>query len=296
MCIPAHLHLALLERHAVEADDKLGQGEEAEVYALGPDRVLKLFSPAVESAALESREAFYASLERSGVPFAVPRVLAHGEWSGIRYAIEARIPGSTLSRMLPRLDGAARDRALVGYAEAATQVARIGHRSRPFGEILSLSPLVADRWSSYLLARSGADLHASRGEVSQSIERPERALERLARWLAGRPEPEPGLVHGDFHPANVMVDDAGRVTGVIDFGGLTLCGDPRLDQACALLSLAGLDGATAVDRQLVSNHLGRRGLRDEDVRLYALFYAFRFLQTAREDLIRWCLDTIRTAC
>lgn len=57
----------------------------------------------------------------------------------------------------------------------------------------------------------------------------------LARWsdLASSPtwDAPPLWLHGDLHPANVLVDD-GRVSAVIDFGDIT-AGDPATDLAVA---------------------------------------------------------------
>jgi aminoglycoside phosphotransferase (APT) family kinase protein len=47
----------------------------------------------------------------------------------------------------------------------------------------------------------------------------------------------PVWLHGDFHPANILVND-GRVSGVIDFGDLT-AGDPAADLAVAWMLLPG---------------------------------------------------------
>ena len=38
-------------------------------------------------------------------------------------------------------------------------------------------------------------------------------------------------MHGDLIPANVLVDEAGRPSAVIDFGFLTTAGDPAFDAA-----------------------------------------------------------------
>ena len=93
-----------------------------------------------------------------------------------------------------------------------------------------------------------------------------------------------------------MADARGRIVGVIDFGGLTLSGDPQLDAAASVLHLSGLDDVTEADRQVVLGHLRTRGLTDEDLDLDRLFYAFRCLDTPRAGLLRWCLATIQAAC
>lgn len=219
-----------------------------------------------------------------------------GQEGETHHTTEARIPGSSLSEALLHLVGAARHDALLAYAEASVRIAEIGLPPGRFGEIVAVPPLLADSWADFVAARAEADLRRSGDRLAAAVERPWRALARLEAWLARRPATEPRLVHGDYYPANVMVDHAGRVTGVIDFGGLTLRGDPRLDPACALLFLTGLDGVTAEDRDVVALHLRNHGLCDDDLRLYGLFYAFRFLDTEREGLFRWCARTIQAAC
>ncbi len=57
-----------------------------------------------------------------------------------------------------------------------------------------------------------------------------------AAWADGLAAPAwpgaPRWLHGDLHPANFLVDEQGRLSGVIDFGDLT-AGDPATDLAVA---------------------------------------------------------------
>ncbi|WP_433160888.1 aminoglycoside phosphotransferase family protein [Kribbella sp. CA-247076] len=63
-------------------------------------------------------------------------------------------------------------------------------------------------------------------------------------WDDGVAAPEwagpPKWLHGDLHPANVVVTDDGALSGVIDFGDLSI-GDPATDLAAAWVLLP--DGA-----------------------------------------------------
>ncbi len=66
-----------------------------------------------------------------------------------------------------------------------------------------------------------------------------RAAELLALWteLAATPSwsGPPTWLHGDLHPHNLVVDDAGELAAVVDFGDLT-AGDPATDLATAWLT------------------------------------------------------------
>jgi hygromycin-B 7''-O-kinase len=67
---------------------------------------------------------------------------------------------------------------------------------------------------------------------------------RLTGWFErlGQPSPERVLIHGDIAPQNLLADDAGDLTGIVDWGD-AMCADPaaefakvRLAQVPALLA------------------------------------------------------------
>jgi len=56
-------------------------------------------------------------------------------------------------------------------------------------------------------------------------------LVRVPSW-----EGPPSWIHGDLHPANLLLDDAGGLAAVLDFGDMA-AGDPATDLATAWLTL-----------------------------------------------------------
>jgi aminoglycoside phosphotransferase (APT) family kinase protein len=88
----------------------------------------------------------------------------------------------------------------------------------------------------------GMDLYLTRSGpgfcMHESLERYDDRTRRLLAWVrevgAQSPPVESGmdLVHPDFHPWNVLVDDRHRITGVIDWDAA-----PRGDRHFALVTL-----------------------------------------------------------
>ena len=190
----------ILRQYAVSVEEKIGEGDEAEAYALGAHRIIKVFKPGCNPETIDRRRTFYDMVDASTASFAIPKIFDHEQMDGVHYTVEARIAGTSLTDALPCFDAARRRDALLAYADAAMAIRKIGCPIRDFGEIVSAPPLLADSWSDFVLARVETDLGRSLARVTSTIDRPHRAIERIGRVLAARPVIEPCLVHGDYFP------------------------------------------------------------------------------------------------
>lgn len=285
----------ILRQHRSSAADRLGGGDEAEVYALGPERVIRFYKEVPRCDLAKRRRDFYATLDCSRVAFRVPVILDDGERDGVYYTVEQRIAGVSLADALPRLAGTARQRALRGYAETSLAVRRLGCPQAGFGEVLAPSPIRSETWPDFILSRASICLEDQYHAVAARVDRADRALRQLEGLLAECPCSRPELVHGDYYPANVMIDADGQVTGLIDFGALTVMGDPRMDAAGAVLYLTGMVDVTTADKRIVLDGVQEQGINEAVLALYRIFYAFRFLATDREGVLHWCIETLRWA-
>lgn len=110
-------------------------------------------------------------------------------------------------------------------------------------------------------------------------------LERVADWLvANRPtSARPGIIHGDFHFANVLVHPTrGELAAVVDWELCTI-GDPLLDLGHLLATWPG-DGAGGVGEgitdlptkaELVHRYEARTGRSVDDVDWFHVLAAYR---------------------
>ena len=98
---------------------------EAEVYAYGPDAVLKLYAGTASLADLRTLQAFYDALDRQHLPYALPRIHTVAEEAGFLVTIEQRLAGTRLSALLPGLPKSQLDRLMQRYLSAALAVSSI---------------------------------------------------------------------------------------------------------------------------------------------------------------------------
>jgi aminoglycoside phosphotransferase (APT) family kinase protein len=129
----------------------------------------------------------------------------------------------------------------------------------------------------------------------------DRVLTIWQEALAAPPYAGPPLwLHGDLHPANLLVSEDGELAAVLDFGDLT-AGDPATDLATAWLTFDDVAGQAFSDR--VTRSTGRSAAIDEAAwaraRGWALAMASAFLahsddDPAFADLGREAMDRVLT--
>lgn len=208
--------------------------------------------------ALERQAAFLREIE-GRLPFATPvieTIAADGS-----YTIERRIPGESLLIRLRRLGGAERQAALSSYAESAEAISTVVLPDRPYGQVLDDQPLTAVSWRDYLrlsldrfAARNGAAIAAAGFDLANLKAQAIALLDGVAA------APPRALVHGDYFPGNVLIDERLTVSGLVDFSAWTVVGDPLLDILGAAIFLEMTAEATDSDVALVrSAILARHG-------------------------------------
>lgn len=285
-------------RFDVAPTDLLGAGGESEVYALDDARVLRIYKPGVRAEYVERRRGFYDLLAARRPPFELPVVLEGGRLGDRLYTVERRMPGRVFAEVLPTLRGADRERALASYLSVAEKIGEVCLPDRPFGEIMTADePVQRDSWPEFLWERLQQSYRLSQPDLERDVPDIGVALALVRSELRGLEGfAERRLVHGDYFPGNVYVDDELEIRGVGDFGYSTVVGDPRLDLAGAIAFLEVVDGHRPEDTAFVTR-LARERHETDIVRwldLYRLYYSFYFSTCKVDDppTYAWCVRNL----
>ncbi len=271
----------VLEQFGVHARDLIGEGGESRVYALGDDTILRL--PRSRTFESGSRVRLADFLEQIGgrLPYATPEILDIGPRD--TYTIERRLPGRVMTDVLRIASSDARDHAFRNYVTAAEALGQVEMPHLPFGHALDPAPVRADSWHTFARESLAQFRARNRITIAKEIGDPYVLFDKAADMILHLPETPPhALVHGDFLPGNVLMDNRLQVTGVIDFGMYTAIGDPLLDLAVSYLSLELLPETSAHDARFVRDILlERHGDEIADAfRFYRAYLAFSMADPA----------------
>ena len=294
-----HGQQAVLDRFGLTERDLIGTGGESEVYALGSDRVLRIYRATHEAPAamIAQLRPLYAAWSGVNPGLQIPQILDSGQIGERWFSVDRRMSGQSLSGWLATAEVDQRRPALLSYLEAATRIQQLpspvpGH-ARLLGEdapreFSTLAELLTDQ-----LLRI---MPHSQQRLEQDVPGISRVWDELQAWLRAR-EGAPRLVHGDFCPPNcyvsVLPDGRPVVTGVGDFSPHTLHADPMMDVAGAImfLELEQYPGAAEDARWLADQAYQRFGPDlIQSLSMYRLYFGFYFSNAHEFDpvLYGWC--------
>jgi aminoglycoside phosphotransferase (APT) family kinase protein len=294
---PTRVHV-ILNRFGLFDSDLLGKGSESRVYSLDKEHVLRIYNSNMAWEYVEARRIFYESLAKEELPFAVPEILTVGAWVGHIYTVEKRMPGRDFEQVLVTLRGAERAKALTSYLEVAAALGAVRFPDKPYGELIRPDRLQKQSWQAYLAARMEETLASSRIDLEQDVPH----LDTVLKWIDKQlsllgAEPPKSLVHGDYFPANVFVDDEFQISGVGDFSYATVAGDPRMDLAGAILFMETTRDYCRNDTRFLRRQVEQRWGREllEVVDVYRLYYSIFFSGCKADDPVTyyWCVGNLR---
>lgn len=276
----------------------LGAGMEGVVFALGADRVAKVWFERTEFDVNRLRAFYQAAARGSGLRLAqIEEVMtASGRVVSVEHRV-AGVPvgGSGQPRIRPD-DNAVRQLgdALAGLASIPPHPALADLPLLP-GEPPAAEGATFVQTLASLIERRVPPVAAAL-DTALAGGLPVTTTRVLDELDALRPR-RAGLVHGDLIPDNVLVDGT-SVPGVIDFGFLTTWGDPDFDVAVSAAIFDMYGPETASTTALLTHSLASRfDTPASTIRTYrdayALVTAGTYGSGPDDGHFRWCVDVLR---
>jgi Ser/Thr protein kinase RdoA (MazF antagonist) len=191
-----------------ELGRRIGAGRTAEIFALGDDRVVKLFYPGFSEFAIQTEARASQLVAKAGLP--APGFFGLVEINGRQGTIYERLAGETMLARLVR-----RPHELLSSTRKFADLHRQLHQYE-VSELISYRDCLADR------------IQNAPGLITTQ-------KDQLINCLRCLPSGRQVVCHGDFHPDNIMLTDRGPV--IIDWMNAR-SGEAVADVARTLLLLA----------------------------------------------------------
>lgn len=277
-------HLASFNPNQAEL---LGEGGEAQVYALDEAHVVRLFREGTAAEDVAARTTLLAEIAAGAThsPFETPIVLEQGEIFGRIYTLEKRIRGTSLLTALSSATGDVRRRLIEQYMDTAWRIGEIEMERDFFGEIGRKDAIQTSIWQAYLTERASHSLASS----------PLKQLDANAFSAAiGECSGKPALIHLDYFAGNVMAD-GDKLTAVIDFGYSSIIGDRRMNALVAaahLITPRITPTVSAEDQAVAFAWLRERDLFDYYERGLPWLAAFWTFAHDDAELFKWCCSIL----
>ncbi len=293
----------ILQRYHVSPNARLSSGMEAEVYAYGSDAVLKLYPGTVTLSDLHILGRFYNALDRQHVPYALPRIHTVVQEGHFFISIEQRLPGTPLSALLPVLADTQLETLMQRYLTAAIAVSHIPvpptvDRYKLFDPD-GLSDRVHGDWHQFLARNISHKLTQVAPYLHRDVPQFAENLQRLCTFLDQPYHGEYRLIHGDFFPGNLLINETYHITALLDFGLLTMYGDHLFDLATGWVFFDMYDELKVQARErylsMLLDRLGEhvRGKLYRYVLIYSILSANMYSSTCTDGHYQWCVANLR---
>jgi aminoglycoside phosphotransferase (APT) family kinase protein len=230
-----HVTSNILKKYKIDEADFLGKGMEAEVYLYENDKVFKIYNPKATLTKLQLLKQFYESIKPEGISFKLPRIHKIIEEEDRIITIENRIEGKNIQKALSEYDEERLNAFLENYLSVILQIRSIQFDPKFEGYKLlndyDVPPSQQKDWNDFLKQYLINKQNEVKDYLSKDVVNYQNKFDRLIRILSSKYKGDHSLIHGDFYPGNLLVNEDGKINGVIDFGMMTMCGDYLFDVA-----------------------------------------------------------------
>jgi len=292
----------ILQKYGLSLDSQISRGMEAEVYALGANAVLKLYAGTTALADLQILKDFYDSLAQQTAPYQLPRIYTVTEEEVCVVTTEQRLAGTKLSTVLPLFTNQQVDELMEHYLTAQLalsnlQVSPAFNRYKLFDPNHLSLPSQGD-WHQFLWRNINYKLIQLIPFLKRNVDQFAAKLVQLRAVLDQPYQGNYHLIHGDYFPGNLLINEQHEITAILDFGLFTLRGDYLFDIATGWVFFDMYDELKIEIRdrylKVVINRLGEsvRGKLYRHVLIYSLLSANTYSPDCTDGHYQWCVANL----
>ncbi len=282
-----------------ESPRLLGHGMEGAVYEIDRDRVAKIWFEKSQPS-LQRNSVFYEALAGKDFGFATPRIHEVHLIGDRGVTIEERLFGVNLTDHL-KAGRSTLEAARFTFIDVLAELAASG----PMPEARVL-PVMGE---SVPLYEPAGDFAQALGDLVERrlahswhvldpvVEELDKKIDALRDRLCEIDSGDRSFIHGDMILDNILVNDAGVPTAVLDWGFFTTEGDPAFDAAVAA-SIFDMYGEGALDTELglyaqIEERLGyRRHALLVYRAAYSLVTANAYSVDGKDGHFAWCVSAL----
>lgn len=292
----------ILKKYEVSKFEYINKGIESEVFAVNDEQVLKIYKSKSHARSLSILKEFYASINRSLLPFEIPVIHTVSVEGNYCVTLEKRLPGTPMARILPSLLPDEIDEMLESYLNAQLCLQRIKMpdttlRYRLFDEE-NLSDRFAGDWNHFICRILASRVKKIESLLEHKVEKLQLKIDLLTSVFRKPYTGEYFLIHGDYFPGNILINDFRHITAILDFGIFTMYGDPLYDIATGWVFFDMFDELKAnIRKRYYSLLLKKMGKHiQEQINTYVLLYSILscdiYPQDLKGDHFNWCVNNL----
>jgi len=289
------LSIDILKALGISEPILIGKGDQAWVYKYKPGTVIKIYRK-IKTDYLESLAKLEKIIAKQNLPFAVTEIYEIHEKDGIYYTLEKELMGKTLGKVFFSLSDENKEKALVQFLKAIDFLKKVTLGDYNFGQVLTTGEEIsASSWVEFLNKKLTQRINLVKDRLEEDVYSLEEKIELLhtifSRYLNFN---QKCLVHGDYFYNNVLYNDDGNLTAMLDFSNSTVVGDYRMDIACGIMYFdLDIKWKEFLEKQAVE--IWGKEI-SAIIKFYTVYQAFFQTESClyNEGLYKWCLSYLNS--